>query len=123
MKENCDEDGRQNTSQLTKSQRLGKIKLLRRVWKGEIHIEPSDKGKIIVVMPPDMYREDVMTHTKNDEQVSWRELEEAQKLIRSYARSLGRIFSLGAREGERNEKRCHENMYFIHKEHIIGGVR
>ena len=110
IQENCGPQGKQNTDQLTKSQIRGKIKLVTRVRKGEIHISPSDKGNGLVVMPMDMYRKLVTSHTQKDQEVNWQDLEEAQKLIRSHARSLGKIFNLGTNEGDNNRERCHQNL-------------
>ena len=80
-----------------------------RVRKGEIHISPSDKGNGIVVMPMDMYGKLVKTHTDKEKEVTWKDLEEAQKVIRSHSRSLGKICGLGQNEGDRNTDRCHQN--------------
>ena len=109
MVDNCKEDGSQKTSQLSKAQDRGRMKLLKRVRSGEIHISPADKGSSIVVMPLQMYFDMVETHTRKDLEVTWRTLGLAQKLVRSQARSLAKIFRLGASRGERNQSRCHDN--------------
>ena len=74
-----------------------------------MHISPADKGKSVVVMPQDLYYRMVQSHTAKDEIVPWRRLDLAQKLVRSQARSLAKIFQLGASKGERNQARCHDN--------------
>ena len=51
----------------------------------------------------------VEQHTKNDEEVSWRRLSEAQKLVRSQSGSLVKIFIIGASKGDKNKARCHDN--------------
>ena len=83
MIENCKDDGTQKNNQLTKRKERGKIEILKRVKSGEIHVSPADKGKWIVVMPLSLYHKMVEQHTRNDEEVSWRKLSEAQKLVRS----------------------------------------
>ena len=108
--ENCDQTGRQNTDQLDKAQTRGKKKLLMKVMKGQIYVSPSDKGNGIVVMPMEMYRKLVRAHTGKDREVQWKDLEEAQKTIRSHSRSLSKICGLGKNEGERNMDRCHQNL-------------
>ena len=110
IKEKCDPKGKQITHQLDKSQTRGKLKLTMRVRKGEIHVSPSDKGNGIVVMPMDMYGKLVRTHTDKDREVTWKDLEEAQKLIRSHSRSLGKICGLGTNEGDRNTDIYHQNL-------------
>ena len=105
----CKEDGTQITTQLSHKQERGKTKILKRVMTGEIHVSPADKGKSVVVMPQDLYYRMVQSHTAKDEIVPWRRLDLAQKLVRSQARSLAKIFQLGASKGERNQARCHDN--------------
>merc|ERR1711867_161661 len=110
IKENCDTKGKQRSDQLDKSQLRGKLKLQARVRKKEIYISPSNKGNGIVAMAIEMYEKLVKTHTDKDREVTWKELEEAQKAIRSHARSLGKICGLGLNEGERNIDRCNQNL-------------
>ena len=50
IRENCDQLGNQTSTQLTRSQKAGKAKLIARVRKKEIHVSPSDKGMGMVVM-------------------------------------------------------------------------
>ena len=73
-------------------------------------MSPFDKGKGIVVMPLTMYSELVEEHTAKDKEVSWEELEEAQRIIRSHSRSVGKILNIGDNEGERNVTRCYSNL-------------
>ena len=109
-RQNCDEEGCQDLSkQLNGEQILGRNKLAKRVAKGGISITQSDKGKGIVVMPLPMYQKMVRSHTSKDKMVSWDNLEEAQKQIRSNARALNKIFKIGINNGDRNQARCHDN--------------
>lgn len=91
-------------------QERGKTKILKRVLGGEIHASPSDKGKLVVVTPLELYYRMVETHTEKDEKVQWRRLGLAQKMVRSQARSLAKIFKLEASRSERNKVRCHDNV-------------
>ena len=109
MEEKCKEGGKQEVN-LEKNQIFGRMKLGKRVRKGEVYISPSDKGKGVVVMPLNMYAQMVETHTKKDQEVKWEELEKAQKEIRSHSRSLGKILGIGENEGERNVSRCYNNL-------------
>ena len=102
MSENCNIDGSQKTQQLSKSQIRDKDKLIKRVRKGEIQITASDKGNSIVVMPLQLYHKMVKVHSDKDKLVTWKQLEEAQKSVRSHARGLAKIFNLGGNKGDRN---------------------
>ena len=95
---------------LDSSQMRGRIKINKRIASREIHVSPSDKGGGIVVMPLSMYAKLVESHTDKDKEVSWNDLENAQKVIRSHARSMGKILNIGENEGERNVARCHSNL-------------
>ena len=87
-----------------------KLKITTRVNKGELDISLADKGKWIVAMPLSIYQMIVRTHTSKDQEVSWSQIEKAQREIRSNARSLAKIFRLGENKGERNQSRCHDNI-------------
>ena len=91
IRDNCKEGGRQEVN-LDKSQSIGRMKINKRVRKREIHVSPSDKGKGVVVMPLDLYAKLVEVHTSKDKEVRWAEFEEAQKVVRSHSRSLGKIW-------------------------------
>ena len=92
--EKCGKEGSQEHHQLTREESLGKASLLKRVSKGEIHISPSDKGKVLVVMSTDLYHEMSVVHTLGDKKVEWRELEDSQREIRAHARALSRMVYL-----------------------------
>ena len=52
------------------------------------------RGRVVII-PLDLYHKMVKTHTDNDEEVPWRRLGLAQKLVRSQNRSLAKIFKHG----------------------------
>ena len=110
IEEKCDKLGNQTSDQLSKSQMRGRTKLLDRVRKSEIHVSSSDKGNGVVLMPMSMYSNLVKVHTDKDIEVTWEDLETAQKEIRSHSRSLAKITGLGSNEGENNIDRCHQNV-------------
>ena len=58
----------------------------------------------------DMYYKMAIVHTKNDAKVGWKELGEAQKLLRSHGRSTAKIYGLGEKKGPRNMARCYQNL-------------
>ena len=96
MEKECNPAGDQKTeTQLTRDQLRGKLKLEKRIQKGEIHISASDKGKGIVVMPLSMYETVTRKHTEKDSPVTWKELRETQRKVLYHARALARIFRLG----------------------------
>ena len=110
MEKECGPEGDQKAeSQLTRDQLLGRLKLEKRIRKGEIHVSASDKGKGVVVMPLGMYERITWKHTEKDSPVTWQELRETQRKVTYHARALVRIFRLGMDEGGRNWVRCHEN--------------
>ena len=102
--------GSQDHHQLSKQDIQGKKSLLKRISAGELHVSPSDKGKVLVVMSLDMYHQMSVVHTEGDEEVGWRELEESQREVRAHARALSRIVNLGAGGGNRNRARCFDNI-------------
>ena len=110
VKQNCNEKGDQKTDQLTNEQELGRLKLLKRVAKGEIIIMPSDKGKGLVVMTKETYEKMAQEHVGKDEIVDWDYLKSAQNEVRAHGRSLIRIFNVGKAGGPRNAARCHDNV-------------
>ena len=71
---NGNKDGEQKSAQLTATQATGRLKLAKRVGKGEIVISPSDKGKGIVIMPIEMYEMMAREHIGKDIEVGWDEL-------------------------------------------------
>ena len=109
IEQNCKEGGKQEIN-LDKSQKSGRVKMNKRVRSREIYVSLSDKGKGVVVMPLEMYTKIIEKHTIKDREVQWSEIEEAQKAIRSHARSLGKILRIGENEGERNVNRCYSNL-------------
>ena len=88
----------------------GKASLNKRVTSGELHIGPSDKGKGVVVMPLELYHKMSVTHTEGDRKVSWKELQETQRILRGHSRALARIVNLGKEPGNRNKGRCYDNV-------------
>ena len=86
------------------------MKINKRVRNREIYVSLSDKGKGVVVMPLSMYSRLIQTHTVKDKELKWEDLEEAQKVIRSHARSMGKVLNIGENEGERKVMRCHSNL-------------
>ena len=54
-----------------------------KVKKGTVHIGPSDKGKGLVIMTPDLYHKMSVVHTEGDKKIDWIELGEAQRELRA----------------------------------------
>ena len=61
---------------------------------GELYIGQSDKGKKVVVMDMDTYYQMSVVHTRQDKEVDWRHLEQAQRDLRVHSRALARVFRL-----------------------------
>ena len=103
-------EGVQNSDQLTKKQMMGRKSVQLKVKKGQLHISSSDKGKGIISMDRDTYVKMAVKHTKEDIKVEWKELEEAQRTLRSHGRCIARIFGLREKEGPRNRGRYYQNL-------------
>ena len=75
-REYCDRKGKQKTN-LSGSQEAGLKSLRKRINEGELLVVPTDKSGTFAAMSRTAYWEAGMVHTKNDKEVSWRDLEEA----------------------------------------------
>ena len=84
MEEKCNTKGEQKENFLYVEEIRGKVKLLKRVIKGEINVSPSDKGKRIVVMPVELYKKMALSHTLKDKKISWKDLKQIQEEIRAH---------------------------------------
>ena len=89
---------------------MGRKSVQLKVKKGQLHISPSYKGNDIVAMDGDTYDKMAVKHTKEDIKVEWKDLEEAQRTLRSHGRCIARIFGLGEMEGPRNRARRYQNL-------------
>ena len=107
---NCDTKGSQEQHQLSAEERQGKVSLMKRVAAGELYVGQSDKGKGLVVMTTDLYHQMSVVHTKEDQKISWRELQDTQREIRANSRALAKIFQLGHGPSDRNKTRCYDNI-------------
>ena len=67
----------------------GQTTLLKKVTEGSLHISQSDKDKKIVVMDLETYHKMAVKHTLKDTEVSWKELDHAQRDLRAHSRALG----------------------------------
>ena len=56
-----------------------------------------------MAMSRDKYDRMTKIHVVGDKEVSWKELEESQKVLRNHGRALARVFGLGKAEGKRTE--------------------
>ena len=73
-------------------------------------IMAADKGKGIVVVTPELYREMGREHISKDKPVEWSDLRQCQKEVTGHAKALSRIFRVGEERGERNGARCFDNL-------------
>ena len=103
-------EGVQSSDQLTKKQMMGRKSVQLKVKKGQLHISSLNKGKGIISMDRDTYVKMAVKHTKEDIKVEWKELEEAQRTLRSHGRCIARIFGLREKEGPRYRGRYYQNL-------------
>ena len=76
VKEETRGKGSQDHHQLDGDELGGRKSLLKRVSAGEIHIGPSDKGKGSVAMDMDTYYNMSIIHTSQDQEITWRKLQD-----------------------------------------------
>ena len=93
--EKCGEKGEQKMN-LTRSQALGLKTLKKRVKEGEIVIIPTDKSGNLAVLSRKMYVESGMVHTRNDKEVGWEEVRDAQKELNGHVAMLIKVFRIGS---------------------------
>ena len=63
---------------LTKSERRGLRKLLKRIKAGELVVLETDKSNKLCVMPMEMYKRMGIPHTQGDPEASWEEVIKAK---------------------------------------------
>ena len=107
--ENCDKEGKQNTSNLSRNQKLSLKTLSRKVAKLEVLVLEADKGMKFVLVYEAMYRRMAEYHTAGDILVDKQGVRLSQRTLSSTAKSLAIIFSLGTSQSERNYNRCLDN--------------
>ena len=81
----------------------------KRVRKKEVVILASDKGKEVVIVTPEIYREMGREHTAGDLPITWRELQLIQRELSGHAKAICRVFRIGEALGGRNQGRCYDN--------------
>ena len=104
--ENCDKDGEQKTSNLTRNQKLALKTLSRKVAKLEVIVLEADKGKKFVLVDEATYKKMAEDHTSGDSLVDKQGVRLSQRTLYTMAKSLANIFSLGTSQSQRNYGRC-----------------
>ena len=99
MKEKCNNRGEVKDGNLNACQRAGILKLQKRVAKGEIVIQISDKSNKLVVMKSEDYKEAVMKHVRKDVEVPWDSIPREELNLNRHTAAIRKIFSVGAAHG------------------------
>ena len=105
MAKNCDPKGRIRADNMTRAERKGYLKLLKRARNKEIVISTTDKSGRLTVSTYDSYIQQGSQHVKNDVKVTWKEVMKSKEDVLSHTRVLSHIFRVGETHGEKNEKR------------------
>ena len=103
-------NGTQDTHNLTADERIGLIKLQKRVKDGELVIIRSDKGNRFTVSSLESYERQGDVHTLKDRKISLAELDQIQIRMNCLSRGLASVTTLGANWGEANQARCWANL-------------
>jgi hypothetical protein len=101
-KKYCNEEGKQNYTNLTPEQARGLKKLIKRRDAGEIVITVGDKDKKLSVSTVESYRQQGEVHIKGAKakEVWWPEIREAQKLTDSVSRMFSNVVFVGGNLSE-----------------------
>ena len=99
MKEKCNEKGEVKEGNLNACQRAGVLKLQRRVARGEIVIQISDKSNKLVVMKSEDYKQAVMKHVEKDVEVPWDSIPREELSINRHTTAIRKVFCVGAAHG------------------------
>ena len=110
IREHCNEDRSTKIQNITDRLQEGRRLIEKRVRKKEIIVLASDKGKEVVVVTPEIYREMGLEHTAGDLPIDWRDLQVIQRDLCGHARSICRIFKVGESWGGHNHGRCFDNV-------------
>ena len=97
-----EKDGRETN--LTRSEEVGKLKLLKRKKKGEIVMFPTDKSGKIVVSLPETYQRAAQVHLQKDLDVSWSELKVTETRINRHMKALVKIVNLGEQHSGQSQR-------------------
>ena len=94
MSRHCSKGGKQIPN-LTKEQEKGLESLKRRVKDGELVILPTDKTGKFAVMTRSTYKKAGLSHIKEDKEVGYEDLWEAQKELNGHMAMLIKCFKIG----------------------------
>lgn len=104
----CNEEGSQGITNLNEKELRGLRKLNKRVNENEIVINISDKGKVFAVNTLESYQRQGEKHIEKDREIEWGKVEDIQKRMDSHSRALNNIFRMGAKHGDKNQRRIWE---------------
>ena len=109
MKNNCNNKGEQNESNLTITQQLALKRLSRRVSKNEIVILESDKGKRFVIVSEEVYKAMGRNHTRKYSPATTEEIRASQRVLSTAAKAMINMFGVGKSHSYSNYSRCFDN--------------
>ena len=110
MAANCDEEGRIKIDNMTRSERRGYHKLLKRTRAKEIIISRTDKSSRNTASTYESYMAQGLPHTSKDPTVSWKTFNIGRKKALSHTKVLSKVFNMGSDQGETAEARLRAAM-------------
>ena len=110
MREHCNKEGTQDHNNLTAGERIGLLKLKKRIKAGEITVLQSDKRNIFVVSSVYIYQRQGDIHTRQDRRVQPGKKEQTQARMNNVACALAKVFRIGENWGECNAAQCWNNV-------------
>jgi hypothetical protein len=125
VKDKCNDKGEIKEGNLSKEEKEGKKKIIKRMKEGKIFITATDKSKKFVVTTPEIYKRAAMIHINKDHEIKWEELSKVEKEIDRHVRQMVRIFDVGSTHNQVGrckqalvtEDRPPPNVKFYFKDH------
>ena len=99
----CDRNGKQKTTNITKEQKIGRKRLQERVDKGEVVITLTDKSGKFAIVEKDVYMKAAEVHL-NDEEIEPKDVTVIETLLNRHATQMTKCFKMGTRHGKEGQE-------------------
>ena len=117
MLKHCNEKGQLRIDNMTKYERRGYRKLMKRTAANEIIISQTDKSAKNTVSTNESYLQQGYVHVQGDTVVSWSQYKRGRKLALAHTKTLSQVFQVGKEHGEeaaaRAKKALHEESRIV----------
>ena len=105
MRNSCDESGRMKIDNMTRAERKGFFKLIKRAKSRELAISQTDKSAKNTVSTMESYIQQGSVHVQGDTKVEWKDYEKGKRLALAHTRCMSKIFQIGQDHGEKEVSR------------------